>query len=207
MDSPLPSRHLPRPTIACGPPSPSPPRTTSERLVRPTADEPSARLIGMAEGGSRPTPLEAGPADHGVEVGRADSLSQGRPTLASMEALGVAVPLDGLICALEASWSAETSASSDWSTSLPARGHCAVSALIVQDRLGGDLLRAVVCGESHYWNRLPDGTEIDLTRGQFGLFDPIEVTVGSRDYVLSFAGTRRRYELLRQRVSRELHDD
>lgn len=112
-----------------------------------------------------------------------------------------------LISALEASWSAETSASCAWSTSLPARGQCAISALIVQDRLGGDLLRAVVCGESHYWSRLPDGTEIDLTRSQFAVFHPIDVTVASRDYVLSFAETRRRYELLRQRVSREFHED
>lgn len=159
--------------------------------------------IGLTAAASPPASSRSGAPRR--RVGRAGSLSQGRPTLADMEALGVAVSLEGLVSALEASWSAETSASPDWSTSLPARGHCAVSALIVQDRLGGDLLRAVVCGESHYWNRLPDGTEIDLTRSQFAVFDPIEVTVASRDYVLSFAETRRRYELLRQRVSRELH--
>ena len=40
-------------------------------------------------------------------------------------------------------------------------------ALIVQDILGGELRRALVNGESHYWNQLDDGTVIDLTRSQF----------------------------------------
>ena len=50
-------------------------------------------------------------------------------------------------------------------------GQCAVTALVVQDFLGGELIRAFVCGESHYWNRLPDGSELDLTADQFALYD------------------------------------
>ena len=43
----------------------------------------------------------------------------------------------------------------------------------MQEFLGGDLLLAEVLHADgsrqglHYWNRLPDGTELDLTREQF----------------------------------------
>ena len=51
-----------------------------------------------------------------------------------------------------------------WSPHNRPWGQCAVTALVVQDRFGGELLRARVDGVSHYWNRLPDGSELDLTR-------------------------------------------
>jgi hypothetical protein len=76
-----------------------------------------------------------------------------------------------------------------------------VTALVVQDFLGGELLRGLVCGESHYWNRLPDGTELDLTSEQFDTYrldGPPEVR--GRSYALSFSDTNRRYQLLRRRV-------
>jgi hypothetical protein len=76
-----------------------------------------------------------------------------------------------------------------------------VTALIVQDQLGGTLLRARANGESHYWNRLPSGEQLDLTGEQFS--EPVEFgdisTVG-REYVLSFERTRRRYDRLRARA-------
>lgn len=46
-------------------------------------------------------------------------------------------------------------------------GQCAVTALVVQDLLGGELLRAEVGGCSHYWNLIPGMGEVDLTRAQF----------------------------------------
>src|SRR6185436_2099938 len=61
----------------------------------------------------------------------------------------------------------------DWSPENPARGQCGVTALVVQEHLGGDLLLADVANADgsrqgvHYFNRLPDGTEVDLTREQF----------------------------------------
>jgi hypothetical protein len=76
-----------------------------------------------------------------------------------------------------------------------------VTALVVQDQLGGDLVRARIDGESHYWNRLPSGQELDLTREQFS--QPVtltDVSVIDRDYVLSYESTRRRYERLRSRA-------
>ena len=106
-----------------------------------------------------------------------------------------------LFNALRKAWSADTSADTAWSPDNPALGQCAVTALVVQDRLGGSLLRTTVGGVSHYLNRLPDGSVVDLTLGQFGgAYYDAEPEERSRDYVLSFASTVARYETLRGRV-------
>lgn len=47
-------------------------------------------------------------------------------------------------------------------------GHCGVVALMIRGCFGGDVVKGLVNGHRHYWNRLPDGTEIDLTSCQFG---------------------------------------
>jgi hypothetical protein len=101
---------------------------------------------------------------------------------------------------LARSWSADTSADPEWSPENAALGQCAVTALVVQDELGGELLRTTVNGVSHYFNRLPDGSELDLTRTQFAAWEPTAIETRSREYVLSFPATRARYELLRARV-------
>ena len=104
--------------------------------------------------------------------------------------------------ALSQSWSLETSYDpAGWSEHNTAWGQCAVSALIVQDLLGGDLLVGKVNGIEHYWNELPDGRQLDLTKHQFrriaSLNGPTHV---SREYVLSFPDTCSRYDRLRRRV-------
>jgi hypothetical protein len=108
------------------------------------------------------------------------------------------VPTEGLARVIRAAWSAKSSSGDDWSPARPSVGQCAVTALVVQDYLGGELLQSHVQGISHYWNRLPDGTEVDLTRDQFDRFvldGPPQVR--DREYVLSFPQTVVRYELLR----------
>ncbi len=80
--------------------------------------------------------------------------------------------------ALRASWGADTCAPDDlarggWSPANPAWGQCDVTALVVQDLLGGELMCGEVYGVHggrqgfHWWNRLPDGSQIDLTRDWF----------------------------------------
>ncbi|MFI8850654.1 hypothetical protein ACIGW3_10785 [Streptomyces sp. NPDC053499] len=102
----------------------------------------------------------------------------------SVDAVGVsgvgvgASELDRIEGALRASWGADTCAPDDleragWSPANPAWGQCDVTALVVHDLLGGELMCGEVYAESggrqgfHWWNRLPDGSEIDLTRDQF----------------------------------------
>ena len=68
----------------------------------------------------------------------------------------------------------------DWSAANPARGQCGTTALVINDLLGGELLMAEVVRADgnrqgvHWWNRLPDGTEIDLTREQFASHELIQ---------------------------------
>ena len=104
-------------------------------------------------------------------------------------------------------WSAETSVDpNNWNPDNPAWGQCAVTALLVQELFGGSLIRATIEGISHYWNVLPNGEEIDLTRHQFGessiLDNSPELRV--REYVLSFPETNERYRILRSKILREI---
>ena len=60
-----------------------------------------------------------------------------------------------------------------WNPDVPETGQCGTTAMVVMDILGGELLEAEVAVdgeriEYHYWTRLPNGDEVDLTRGQFG---------------------------------------
>ncbi|HEU5426758.1 MAG TPA: hypothetical protein VFU74_07790 [Actinocrinis sp.] len=85
--------------------------------------------------------------------------------------------LAGIDQALRASWAADTCSPDDlaragWNPGNPAWGHCDITALIVNDVFGGDLVVGEVHHEGtqrgfHWWNRLPSGVELDLTREQF----------------------------------------
>lgn len=102
------------------------------------------------------------------------------------------------------SWCRDTSATPElWSPALPSRGQCAVTALVVQDILGGVLLRTTNFGESHYLNGLVDGSYLDLTGDQFEVqaYTPFEER--SREYVLGNLNTVKRYSLLLRRIADE----
>jgi hypothetical protein len=82
--------------------------------------------------------------------------------------------LTELEAVLRQCWDERTCDPSDtWDAANPAAGHCSVTAVAVTELLGGVLLCSEVFrrdGERaglHYWNRLPSGLELDLTREQF----------------------------------------
>lgn len=116
--------------------------------------------------------------------------------------------------ALRASWRPETSTlGDDLPADNPARGQCAVSSLVVQDFLGGDLFRVRVSGdgidERHYYNVLDDSTVIDTTREQYQgkpvslVPEPVDLEgkyASIREKSLDNEDTRRRYEVLRRLV-------
>jgi hypothetical protein len=88
---------------------------------------------------------------------------------------GNEISLEVLQSAIRASWCLETcdpTDAADWAVTNSSLGHCAVSALVVHDFFGGELLEAEVLFQNgahqgfHYWNRLA-GVEVDLTREQF----------------------------------------
>lgn len=107
--------------------------------------------------------------------------------------------------ALEKSWSARTSyLPHEWTLVNRARGQCAVTALIVQDELSGDIIKCDVVGENetHFYNKLSDNTVLDLTRSQFK--DPVVFSnerIANRDEILSHPGTQDRYSELKNQVN------
>ena len=74
--------------------------------------------------------------------------------------------------AIEACWSIETTyCVENYINRDPAWGNCAVTALLVQELLGGELMQgwAIEPGQArtaHYWNRV-SGYDLDLTWRQF----------------------------------------
>ncbi|MFE3599762.1 hypothetical protein ACFXP3_26550 [Streptomyces sp. NPDC059096] len=115
--------------------------------------------------------------------------------------------------AIRSSWSAETCTPeyrSRWTPDNPARDQCGVTAMVLHDLLGGELIRGEVHvdGERtdfHWWNRLGMGIEMDLTREQFG---PEEIVSGGipvpRPPVTEWRRLVPEYELLRTRVTEKL---
>ncbi|GHB97714.1 YunG family protein [Cerasicoccus arenae] len=115
--------------------------------------------------------------------------------------------LTDLRATLERVWGPDTSTDPHgWNQDSPSKGQCTVTALLLQDMFGGIIVRSKVCGNSHFWNRLDDGCEIDLTRDQFAVWlltSPVEERF--RDYVLSTiredgTSTLKRYDILRGRM-------
>ena len=100
---------------------------------------------------------------------------------------------------LAQSWCKETCyepQQDNWSPENPAQGQCFVTALIVQDLLGGEIIKAKSSnGVSHYWNVVND-TEIDLTRSQF----PDSETFTKKEIInRNQLKENNRYQLLKER--------
>ena len=72
--------------------------------------------------------------------------------------------------ALQESWCRDTGAGNSGLSGMPV-GQCAVTALLVQDLIGGQIVRTVIVTESgeesHYFNRIQGMGDIDLTRAQY----------------------------------------
>lgn len=117
--------------------------------------------------------------------------------------------LDRVTPTLRSAWSVETCDPvdvPDWHPGNPPRGQCGVTALVLHDYFGGELLVAEVefAGGGrqgvHYWNRLPDGTELDLTREQFTDGEVIGVPAVAVRPAGPPTRCRTEYELLHTRV-------
>lgn len=132
---------------------------------------------------------------------------------AKMVAMGQKIELAILgprICSV---WSRETASPScqeRWSEEVPALGQCAVTALLLQDLIGGEIVRTEVPGfGSYYYNRMLFGN-VDLTKDQFpaGTAIPHGVVVDAAQVLDSesakTAKTRERFELLKERFYRSV---
>ena len=118
--------------------------------------------------------------------------------------------------ALQSSWAKDTAFDpKEWSESNKARGQCVVSSLVIQDYLGGDLVRYSVdegdLHETHYANRLDSGVILDTTASQYT--EPVTMRIkpvdlkdfsSVREKRLADNSTRKRYEILKARVENQL---
>ncbi|NLP51199.1 hypothetical protein HC179_10835 [Bacillus sp. RO1] len=69
-----------------------------------------------------------------------------------------------LIDVLFESWSITTS--SKWSPENPAKGQCGVTSLVVQDFLGGEIVKTLMPNGWHFYNKV-NGIRYDYTSSQF----------------------------------------
>ncbi len=113
---------------------------------------------------------------------------------------------EDILRVIEDAWSEVTSSDpARWSPQNPAWGQCAVTALVIQDYLGGTILRGQMVDGSHYWNTLPDGEELDATIQQFPARPPFSIIVQRpREVILENPDTWRRYSTFAGRVRRNL---
>lgn len=112
---------------------------------------------------------------------------------------------------IENNWSKETcytGCKDEWNFKKKELGQCAITALIVNDYYGGDIL---YCSHNHhYWNKLPNGLEVDFTRKQFPKNTIICIDeIKTREYILDSESakkvqTKERYELLKKRIDNNI---
>lgn len=97
-----------------------------------------------------------------------------------------------------------------WTPENPLWGHCAVASVLAQDFFGGELVRyslETVKGyeylKSHYANLLPNGEIVDFTISQYpkNIVEGLAYELRTRERVLSYPDTLRRYELLKSRFN------
>jgi len=116
--------------------------------------------------------------------------------------------------ALRASWAADTCSPDDlqragWDPANPAWGHCDVTALLLHDIFGGDLVVGEVFADGeqqgfHWWNRLDSGVDIDLTRSQFQAGQQVIGAKVVKRPTDKLPRRHKEYLLLRERVEARL---
>jgi hypothetical protein len=176
------------------------------------AEHASAMLDGLAEVVTAQRLVaetdEAGTAVYAACGFETEPLPDGRVRWTkALDVAPVAVPartLAEIEAAIRGAWGLDTSDDPDeWSEANPSRGQCAVTALLVRELLGGDILIANVVRdgkriERHAWNRLASGITVDLTREQFLTGE--QFTEPAVDEPLITHRTPERYETLKARV-------
>lgn len=108
--------------------------------------------------------------------------------------------IDQLQMALLEAWSIHSS--SKWTAQNPAKGQCGVTALIVNDLLGGEILKTKLPEGWHFYNKI-NGTRFDFTESQFQeSIDYLDIP-SSRDEAFLDTNTEQ-YHVLKQRTQRIL---
>lgn len=120
-----------------------------------------------------------------------------------------------LVQALEKSWCLETAYSGDrknWTSERKTTGQCTVTAMIVYDYFGGEIIRGYSPKYKiyHYWN-VVNGKKIDLTYSQFipekKDIKFTKIVVKKKADLMHIRSVNVRYELLKNRVEKCLSEN
>lgn len=103
---------------------------------------------------------------------------------------------------IRAAWCRDTSVDPEhWTRVDPAYGQDDVTALVLQDYAGGDILTCEIAGMTHFWNRVPDGeVEMDMTIARYGGASTDNATLADSVAMRDDPEIRRRYDLMARRV-------
>jgi len=111
--------------------------------------------------------------------------------------------------ALRTAWSLETAV--QWTSENPASGQCNVTAAVIYDIFGGEILRTRLLDVWHYYNRI-DGNRCDLSDSQFtepgALFEvpkSYDDEVSSREAAMKSI-PQKEYDALKQGLLSKLKD-
>ncbi|MEO1287654.1 MAG: hypothetical protein AAFV93_07790 [Chloroflexota bacterium] len=113
------------------------------------------------------------------------------------------VTIETIHKALEKSWSIHSS--TKWREDNPALGQCGVTAMVVQDHLGGEILKTKYGDIWHFYN-LIDETPIDFTKSQFEAPLDYDNHLSTRDEAFSDTNSQQ-YSHLSTAVQQCLNDD
>ena len=110
------------------------------------------------------------------------------------------IQIEQLAMALPKSWSLQSS--TKWSADNPAKGQCSVTALIVNDLLGGEIKKTKLPDGWHFYNYI-NGKRYDFTATQFR--EGIEYIDIPSNRVEAYVDTNEhQYSYLKQNVLREI---
>lgn len=110
--------------------------------------------------------------------------------------------MNKLIYFLNKSFSKETcypGVKEEWCESNKSLGQCAITSLIVNDYMGGDIYKCEVNGISHYFNKI-NNQIIDLTKEQFKEINYQNIKQKTREQILENIDTKNRYQILKSRL-------
>ncbi|GAF11075.1 acetyltransferase, GNAT family [Bacillus sp. JCM 19046] len=98
--------------------------------------------------------------------------------------------------AVSQAWSSQSS--SKWTEANPARGQCGVTAIVVQELLGGDIYKTKLTDGWHYYNRI-EQKRYDLSKSQFQIKLDYSDTPSSREEAWTDT-TEQQYRSLKERT-------
>ena len=106
---------------------------------------------------------------------------------------------------LRKAWCAATAHPSyqrDWTEDNPSYGQCCVTALVMQEIIGGDIYECTMGRRKHFYNMTPDHQMHDFTAEQFPIpRDYCKNTkLRTRESLLKNKDIRERYNLLKTRL-------